>query len=140
MSSLPSTIKGIGLYKTGDLNVIEELDNLPFPKQKEIEVLIKVTYSGVDYYDTYQRSGQVGNVLSTPALSVFSSLVQVLIDSFPMMLGGDAAGTIIALPTSQHVLADVEYRLRGFAVGDNVVGVSSPPAYLHLLHLMFEPS
>lgn len=58
MSSLPSTIKAIGFHKTGDIDVIEEL-NLPFPQQKEDEILIKVTYAGVNYVDTYQRSGLV---------------------------------------------------------------------------------
>lgn len=71
MSSLPSTIRGIGLHKTGDLDVIEKLDGLPFPQQKDDEILIKVTYSGVNYYDTYQRSGQVRGALIRPFLSLF---------------------------------------------------------------------
>lgn len=53
-----------------------------------------------------------------------------------MVLGGDAAGTIIALPTSQHALDDVEYKLGGFAVGDNVIGVSgSYGSHAHALML-----
>lgn len=70
MSSLPSSIKAIGLHKTGDLDVIEELNGLPFPQQKEDEVLIKVTYSGVNFYDTYQRSGQVSPPLAPSRSSV----------------------------------------------------------------------
>lgn len=59
MSSLPSTIKAIGIRKHGDIDVIEELTDLPFPQQKEGEILIKVEYGGVNYSDTYQRSGLV---------------------------------------------------------------------------------
>lgn len=56
-----------------------------------------------------------------------------------MVLGGDAAGIIIALPTSKVVLADVEYQRRGFEIGDNVVGVSKSYG-LRVRELMLESS
>lgn len=37
----PSTIKGVGINKTGDVDVIEDL-TLPFPEQKPGELLVKV--------------------------------------------------------------------------------------------------
>lgn len=55
MSALPSTIKAIGIHKNGDLSVIEEL-NIPFPEHKEDEVLIKLDYAGVNFFDTLQRA------------------------------------------------------------------------------------
>lgn len=37
----PSTIKAVGINKTGDVDVIEDL-TLPFPEQKPGELLVKV--------------------------------------------------------------------------------------------------
>ena len=45
------------------------------------------------------------------------------IRAFPQPLGTEAAGEIVALPTDEAVLADEEYKLRGFAVGVNVAVV-----------------
>lgn len=64
MSSLPSAIKAIGIRKNGDFDVIEELNDLPFPQQNEDEILIKVEYGGVNFIDTYERSGLVSRFRS----------------------------------------------------------------------------
>lgn len=37
----PSTVKAVGINKTGDVDVIEDL-TLPFPEQKPGELLVKV--------------------------------------------------------------------------------------------------
>lgn len=37
----PSTIKAVGINKTGDVDVIEDL-TLPFPEQKPGDLLVKV--------------------------------------------------------------------------------------------------
>ncbi|KAG8969737.1 hypothetical protein FRC03_001082 [Tulasnella sp. 419] len=101
MSSFPSTIKAIGVLEQGDLEKIQLLD-APFPTPKSDELIIKVEYAGVNYIDTYHRSGLY------PA------------PSFPFHLGQEPAGTIVALPTSEEVLNDPEYKLRSFQIGDRV--------------------
>lgn len=46
------------------------------------------------------------------------------------MLGQEASGTIVALPTAKDLLEDEEYKLRGFSVGDRVVAVRATPSRL----------
>jgi len=101
MASLPSTIKAIWINKNGDIDVIEELQ-LPFPQQKADEILVKVEYGGVNYVDTYVRAGLYPTT------------------KFPRVLGFEASGTIVKLPSSNEVLNDDEFKLRGFAEGDRV--------------------
>ena len=45
------------------------------------------------------------------------------IQKYPHALGSEAAGEIVALPTDPAVLADEEYKKRGFAVGGKVAVV-----------------
>lgn len=127
MSSLPSTIKAIGFRKNGDFDVIEELKDLTFPQKKEDEILIKVEYGGVNFIDTYERSGLVSRLRSGPlVMSQHRRLYtrQYATSSFPKVLGQEASGTIVALPTAKDLLEDEEYKLRGFSLGDKVVAVS----------------
>ena len=42
---------------------------------------------------------------------------------FPSILGREAAGVIIALPTDESVLNDEEYKLRGLKIGSKVAVV-----------------
>jgi NADPH:quinone reductase-like Zn-dependent oxidoreductase len=42
---------------------------------------------------------------------------------FPAVIGTEAAGTILALPTDSAVLEDPEYKKRGFKVGAKVAVV-----------------
>ncbi|KAG8942231.1 hypothetical protein FRC04_003824 [Tulasnella sp. 424] len=98
------TIKAIGIQSHGELDVIEELQR-PAPTPRDDQVLIKVEYAGVNFIDTYERAGVY------PAAA------------FPKVLGKEAAGTIVSLPTSQAVTQDKEYQLRGLSVGDRVVTI-----------------
>jgi hypothetical protein len=50
-TSLPKTMRAIGIRKTGGLEVIEELE-LPVPTPEPEEVLVKVEWAGVNYGDT----------------------------------------------------------------------------------------
>ncbi|RPD65639.1 NAD-P-binding protein [Lentinus tigrinus ALCF2SS1-7] len=96
--SLPSKVQAIGINKTGDFDAIEKFE-LPFPQNQPGNVLVKVQYAGVNFSETYYRKG------------LYS------ITSFPQVLGTEAAGEIIALPTDERVLDDNEFKLRKFAVG-----------------------
>ncbi len=131
-------MRAVGINKYGDLDAIEEL-TLPVPKPGPNEILVKVRYlyrmstmspstidtilqveyGGVNWLDTGFRSGNVPFHVPPP----------------PKPLGGEAAGTIVALPTDEGVLSNEDYRARGFRVGDKVAIVSAlfpmiPPSHL----------
>ncbi|KLO09276.1 NAD(P)-binding protein [Schizopora paradoxa] len=102
--SLPTTIKAIAAPQHGDVDVLDVVD-LPFLKQEPNEVLVKVVYAGVNFIDTYQRKGLY------PA------------KSFPVRLGQEASGVVVALPTDEKSLNDPEFKKRGFSVGINVAAL-----------------
>ncbi|KAF2248672.1 NAD(P)-binding protein [Trematosphaeria pertusa] len=79
VSSLPKTMKGVQIEKTGGTEVLQLKTEIPVPEPKEGEVLVKNEFIGINYIDTYFRSG----VYSPP--------------SFPYTLGREGAGTIAAL-------------------------------------------
>ncbi|TFY60926.1 hypothetical protein EVG20_g7246 [Dentipellis fragilis] len=98
-SSYPSTIKGIGIHKTGGVENIEEL-TLPFPEVKPDHVLVKVQWVGVNFIDTYLRA---------------------LPDPFvPLPVAKEAAGIIAALPTDASVVSSEQYQRRNFQKGAGV--------------------
>ncbi|KAG8848239.1 hypothetical protein FRB96_001277 [Tulasnella sp. 330] len=98
--SFPKTIKAIGFNKNGDVDVIEELKDIPFPTASDEDVIIKVEYGGVNFVDTYQRAG------------LYPS------SKFPVILGGEASGTVVKLPTSEKALDGLDLK-----VGDKVAAV-----------------
>lgn len=51
--SIPNTMEGVIINKTGGTEVLEFKTDLPVPQPKEDEVLIKNEYVGVNYIDTY---------------------------------------------------------------------------------------
>ncbi|RPD63745.1 NAD-P-binding protein [Lentinus tigrinus ALCF2SS1-6] len=105
LDSLPSTMRAIGIKKYGDLDAIEQLE-LPTPKPKPNEVLVKVEYGGVNWMDGPFRSGTI------PAAFPIASP--------PKALGMEAAGTIVALPTDEGLLSNGDYKARGFRLGGKV--------------------
>lgn len=129
MSTLPSTIKAIGFRKNGDLDVIEEFKELPFPEQKEDEVLIKVEHAGVNYIDTYERAGLVCLFIFCLHFGLIWPYHKYPTKSFPKILGHEAGGIIVGLPTSGKVLEDGEYKRRGFKEGTRVGAVSLPTSH-----------
>ena len=52
-SSIPKTMKGVIIEKTGGVEVLEYKTDLPVPTPKEGEVLIKNDYIGINFIDTY---------------------------------------------------------------------------------------
>lgn len=52
-TSIPKTMKGVVIHKTGGVEVLEYKTDLPVPTPKEGEVLVKNEYIGVNYIDTY---------------------------------------------------------------------------------------
>jgi NADPH2:quinone reductase len=74
MTSIPETMKALQIHSQGGLDVLA-MHDVPVPKPKKDEVLIKVEYAGVNYIDTYQRSGLYKMAM-------------------PTVLGNEAAGTV----------------------------------------------
>lgn len=51
-SSLPSTMRGVQITKTGGPEVLEYKTDLPIPVPKSGELLVKNEYIGINYIDT----------------------------------------------------------------------------------------
>lgn len=88
------------------INLERQTNNVPFPVVQPNEMLIRVKYAGVNFIDTYYRTG------------VYP------IKSYPWVAGSEASGVIERLPTDPAVLEDPEYRSRNYEIGQNVVTVS----------------
>ncbi|KAI8990684.1 NAD-P-binding protein [Trametes punicea] len=99
--SLPEHVEAIAIDRTGEIDVLEK-KKVPFPPHSPSNVVIQVAYGGVNFIDTYYRKGLYP------------------IKSFPQILGMEASGTIVSLPTDPAVLDDEEYKKRGFKVGGRV--------------------
>ncbi len=82
---------------------------------------------GLNWIDNYFRyswplSSAYG--LLAHMLCLFSSTGQAPVESFPLRLSSEAAGTILALPSDPAVLQDPDFISRGFTVGGKVSLVS----------------
>jgi len=71
-------MKAVIIEKTGGTDVLQYRTDVPVPQPKDGEVLVKNEFIGINYIDTYFRSG----VYAPP--------------SFPYILGREGAGTIVA--------------------------------------------
>ncbi|KAJ4301652.1 NADPH:quinone reductase [Kalmusia sp. IMI 367209] len=78
-ASLPKTMKGVWIEKTGGTEVLQYKEDIPVPELKDGEVLVKNEYIGINYIDTYFRSG----IYPLPHT--------------PYILGREGSGTIAAL-------------------------------------------
>lgn len=65
---------------------------------------MQVEYSGVNFIDTYYRSG----LYPVP---------------LPAIVGSEAAGVIVALPTDPAILNHPEYKARRYALGAKAIAV-----------------
>ncbi|CZS88852.1 related to NADPH2:quinone reductase [Rhynchosporium graminicola] len=120
-TSIPKTMKGVLIEKTGGVEVLQYKTDLPVPTPQAGEVLVKNDFIGVNYIDTYFRTGLY------PAPK-------------PEILGREAEGTIVAVGPSGDLL--------NLKVGDRVVwlGTSAYAEYTcapadktHVLPSALEP-
>ncbi|KAH8595368.1 hypothetical protein B0O99DRAFT_709648 [Bisporella sp. PMI_857] len=95
-TSIPKTMKGVIIEKNGGVEVLQYKTDLPVPSPKKGEILVKNEFVGVNYIDTYFRTG------------LYPS-------SLPSILGREAEGTIVSIPTPQY----------GLKKGDKVVYMST---------------
>ncbi|KZU96849.1 oxidoreductase [Lactiplantibacillus plantarum] len=87
-------MKAFGFNQYGNSNVMEEL-NIPIPKIKPGEVLVKTTAFAINAFDIAVRNGQ------------FRNNVTLL---FPTILGTDGVGRIVKLGAGVH----------DYSIGDDV--------------------
>jgi NADPH2:quinone reductase len=78
-SSIPSIMAAILTPKTGPASVLEYTTSQPIPTPQPGQILIKNTLAGINYIDTYFRSGLYP---APPGASM------------PMIIGQEAAGTV----------------------------------------------
>ncbi|KAK4684070.1 NADPH:quinone reductase, partial [Tremellales sp. Uapishka_1] len=93
-AAIPKTMKAIQVEEVGGPEKVV-LNTIPVPTPKGDEVLIKVDWSGVNFIDTYFRSGLYPKPM-------------------PFTLGQDAVGTLVSLPAS----SDIKH---GFSLGQRVL-------------------
>lgn len=98
-SSLPKTMSGVIIEKTGGTDVLQYKTDLPVPQPKEGEVLVKNDAIGINYIDTYFRTGLY------PA------------PQFPYILGREGAGTIVSIGTGNVYNLSVGDRVAWMAQG-----------------------
>ncbi|KAF9631144.1 putative quinone oxidoreductase protein [Lasiodiplodia theobromae] len=79
MSSIPTTMRGIVIENHGGPEVLQYKTDLPVPELKPGHILVKNEYAGVNFIDTYFRTG----LYHPPSL--------------PHTLGREAAGNVVAL-------------------------------------------
>ncbi|KAI0392377.1 hypothetical protein F5Y17DRAFT_360484 [Xylariaceae sp. FL0594] len=94
MAPTPHTMKAIFINKTGGTEVLEHKTDVPVPTPIDGQILVKNDFVGVNFIDTYFRSGLY------PA------------PQFPYILGREAEGTVVALGGGDT---------HGIKVGDRVV-------------------
>ena len=94
MSSISSTMKAVVCDKTGGPEVLRYTEDHSVPKVGDSEVLVKNKYGGINYIDTYFRTG----LYTAP--------------SWPLVLGQEGVGTVAAVGGSNT---------HGLKEGDEVV-------------------
>jgi NADPH:quinone reductase len=97
MSSIPSTQKGVVINKTGGTEVLEYKTDLAVPEPKDGQILVHNDYVGINYIDTYFRTG-----LYPPP-------------HFPYILGRESEGTVVKNGTGEQY---------GLKEGDKIVMLS----------------
>lgn len=77
MAPIPKTMSGILIEENGGVEVLQYKTDLPAPQLKDGEILVRNEYIGVNFIDTYFRTG----LYKAP---------------LPLITGKEAAGTVLA--------------------------------------------
>ncbi|KIW00460.1 uncharacterized protein PV09_07985 [Verruconis gallopava] len=94
-AEIPKTMEGVVINKTGGTEVLEYKTDLPVPTPGEGQILVKNEFTGINYIDTYFRTG----LYPVPT-------------GFPYILGRESSGIVQAIGSGNTY---------GFSVGDRVV-------------------
>ncbi|KAK2053451.1 NAD(P)-binding protein [Colletotrichum caudatum] len=103
MAPIPQTMNGVQISRTGGVDVLDYRTDLPVPALADGQVLVRNEYAGVNFIDTYFRTGLY------PA-------------PLPLTLGREGAGAVVAAHPS----------VEGFAPGDRVVFMGPVGSYAAL--------
>jgi hypothetical protein len=77
MASIPKTMKGVLVEKTGGVEVLQYKTDLPVPTPKDGEVLVKNDFIGINYIDTYFPLSQLPSTKPLPFLSLYLQCQQL---------------------------------------------------------------
>ena len=128
MDTLPQSMKAAVFDKHGDSSVLRIDAQHPLPAMNETEVLVKVYYAGVNFVDTYQRSGlypvklplQVGRegagIIVKIGCNVPPSYGIQVGDRVAVFTQGTAAEYVSAAPESVMVLPPLISMKQGAAI------------------------
>ncbi|KPM35455.1 hypothetical protein AK830_g11122 [Neonectria ditissima] len=92
MAPIPSTMKAVQISQTGGVEVLEYKD-IPVPKPGSGQILVRNRFAGLNYIDTYFRSG----LYKVP--------------QFPQTLGREGAGEVVAADSSVSTAIPVGARV-----------------------------
>ncbi|KFZ15345.1 hypothetical protein V502_05651 [Pseudogymnoascus sp. VKM F-4520 (FW-2644)] len=96
--TLPTTMRAIKIPHTGGLEVLELHTDIPLPTLAAGQLLVKSTFAGINYIDTYLRTG----LYPPPASGI---------------LGQETEGTVVAVSADGDTY--------GFKIGDRVAAFAS---------------
>lgn len=96
--SIPTTMKAVIVKEHGGVDALTFETNFPVPQLKDGTVLVKNQYAGLNFIDTYYRSG-------------------LYKQNLPFISGGEGGGTVVAI-SSSSVANDNSSNIQ---VGDQVV-------------------
>ncbi|KAH7411216.1 hypothetical protein BKA64DRAFT_704320 [Cadophora sp. MPI-SDFR-AT-0126] len=119
-TSIPKTMKGVLIEKTGGVEVLQYKTDLPVPAPKTGEVLVKNDFIGVNYIDTYFRTGLY------PAPK-------------PEILGREAEGTIVAVGDGDILNLKVGDRVVWLGTAAYAEFSAAPAAKAHVLPSELSP-
>lgn len=105
-TNIPTTISAIRVHKTGNADVLQYDNNVQLPELKSNDVLVEIAYSGINFIDTYQRSGlypvQLPFVLGREA----SGIVRVIGSNVSNINVGDRVGFMSQGTYAQYTVTD----------------------------------
>ena len=102
----PKSMSAVQIPRTGDSSVLQyHPSGIPIPQPSTDEVLIQNSHIGINYIDTYFRTG----LYPTPP------------QDFPLILGKEAAGTIVSEPPASSATS--------FKKGDRVAYMATTGTY-----------
>ncbi|KAK1993179.1 NAD(P)-binding protein [Colletotrichum falcatum] len=102
MAPIPQTMNGVQISRTGGVEVLDYRTDIPVPALADGHVLVRNAYAGVNYIDTYFRTGLYPTAL-------------------PHTLGREGSGTVVAVHPSAAPA--------GFNPGDRVVFMGPVGSY-----------
>lgn len=113
-------MKGVLIEKTGGVEVLDYRTDLPVPTPKEGEILVKNDFIGINFIDTYYRSG----LYPSPK---------------PEILGREGEGTVIATGSGNLHNLKVGDRVVYMGTGAYAEYTATPSAKAHIVPAALEP-